>query len=310
LQGEGATALITGPVGGTISQTVNIATVCPPIAAGTYFYLITATCPTCSSSTESPSVTVNALPGAPTITLSATPDTLVSGQKPLCAKLHWEPVPGSIVSTVEISSLTHVGTPPTEVRETVASGLGPQGDISVCPESTTVYTATAINAGPDSGSGAATITVNEPVLQTSCSQIIKKMPDDSYICINSCYELGGKQQLLYADLFGNKECSPPLIKHIAIFGEDVFDPALRVPAVLCTPCGITASDGTNEVKSVDCSGNLLPPPPWNGFAFDIELGTHKVKCEKFLQGIEPRGYTIDLGADPCVWTGKRWLCSP
>ena len=150
-------------------------------------------------------------------------------------------------------------------------------------------------------SSPATVTVNAPVIQTSCMQIIKKPKDQSPACINVCFEIGGAKRLVSAELYLNADCSGPGTK-IAVFGPDVPNPLLRVSSLSCSPCGIDAgADGITP----DCSGILFAPgvvPP-----FDLQFVGYRETCEFVLDSIQPTGTTFDLGADPQFWNGSYYM---
>lgn len=235
-------------------------------------------------------VTVNQAMGPGTFSeFKATPSSITSGEQPLCVTLSWAGPTG----TVAISA----------GGETLASGLPANGTFSVCPAVTTEYTATASNTGGTT-STTATVSVNDPVIQTSCMQILKKPLGAGPTCTNVCFEIGGERRLVSAEIFYNDNCSgtgTPL----AVFGPDVSNPALRVPSLTCFPCDVAAGElRTPQCYGVPYQGTSMEPP------FDIDLGTHKVRCEFIIKSYEPSGYTVDLGADPQFWNGARWINTP
>jgi hypothetical protein len=243
---------------------------------------------------------VNPIPGAPTVDLSAEPHTLVSGQLPQCSTLSWNAPLGS---TVLISS---------QWAGTIASGLGPSGYMPVCPDNTTMYTAKATNAGGNNDC-TAVVTVLPPVIQTSCTQIVKIPTDTTQpeSCLNVCFELGGEKRMVSADLYDNRFCQPNAdgsnVKQLPIFGPKETDAKLRVKSLNCSPCGITSSAG---LKSMECSGNT----DTTLFPFDIlglvngEGTPYQVRCSEIFNIIEPVGFTIDLGNDPCYSTPTGSSC--
>ena len=242
-------------------------------------------------STQQETVTVSALPGAPAVTLTADPNQLTSGQQPLCSKLSWVADAGS---TVTIANGTG----------TIGSGLSATGSMMVCPESTTTYTATATNAGGSAQSAPATVTVNAPVIQTSCMQILKKPVGGNPTCLHVCFEIGGEKNLVSADLYTSGECGVGEGIPLAIFGPDVPNPAYRVSALHCGPCGIAGpeqSPACNGIPYGTGSGQSTTPP------FDINVGAYTVKCDNIVKQYEPSGVTVDLGADPYFWNGSRWV---
>lgn len=284
---QNATAVVITPGIGPVASSGSQQT--PPLK-WTTTYTIVADGP---GGTNTGTVKVTVIPLAPTtVSLEANPSNLISGTKPLCSILSWNAPAGT---NVAISS---------EWAGTIASGLGATGSLPVCPDNTTTYTAIATNTG-GSTSGTKTITVDAPVIQTSCMQIIKKPKDQSPACINVCFEIGGSKRLVSADLSLNANCDPPFTK-IAVFGPDVPNPKLRVSSLQCAPCGIEGLDPNIDGKAPDCSGidfatsGGVPP-------FDLNMGTYKETCEFVLDTIQPTGTTFDLGADPQFWNGAYYM---
>lgn len=238
-------------------------------------------------------VTVNQAVGPGTFSeFKATPLSITSGEQPLCVTLSWAGPTG----TVAISA----------GGETLASGLPANGTFSVCPTVTTEYTATASNTGGTT-SATATVSVNDPVIQTSCMQILKKPAGAGPTCTNVCFEVGGERRLVSAEIYYNDNCSGTGIP-LAVFGPDVSDPAYKVPALQCSPCvdfveGVQPEFRTPYCSNIPFQTSLQPP-------FDLAMGTHKARCEFIIKSYEPSGYTVDLGADPQFWNGARWINTP
>ena len=285
----GTTVGISKSTGGSLGSGLSPSGTISDCPSETTIYTATVTGASISANTT---VTVKGLPGAPSAPsgFHAVPDSITSGQQPLCVTLSW----GGSIGTVTISA---AGVP-------LASGLPPTGTFSVCPAVTTEYAAVAINSGVQSASANTTVTVNDPVIQTSCMQILKKPLGGGATCTNVCFEIGGERRLVSAEIFYNENCEPPGVS-LAVFGPDVSNPVLRVPSLTCFPCDVDAGElRTPQCYGVLYQGTSLEPP------FDINLGTHKVRCEFILKSYEPSGYTVDLGADPQFWNGARWINTP
>ncbi len=190
---SGQCVTLSWSVTGATSAVINNITVDP--AAGSYeycpavtSYTITFSNATGGSASATTNVTVNSPPPKPSNAQIST--NLAAVTPPECATLTWS-------STGATSA----------VIDPIGSVL-PSGSAMVCPDNTTTFTFTATNLS-GSTSADVTVSVNQPLIQTTCKQIRKNSKSGHSTCINLCLKTidGVKQDIDSADWYDSPDCS-------------------------------------------------------------------------------------------------------
>jgi hypothetical protein len=132
--------------------------------------------------------------------------------------------------------------------------------------------------------------VEKPAIETSCQQIRKN--SNPKTCLHVCYETGGSQELVSADLYQNEDCSGDVYTPLKVFSPSDGDPSM----LICNPCGIPGAP--------DCAGTTDATKK----PFDIVQGNSRVKCDIFRKEYETSGFTAEIGDDPCFMVNRRYTC--